>query len=185
MTITIAVRQAQVAAGTPATLSARARSGGHPARGVRLSLQERPAGQTAWSDAGSAVTTPGGAATVRTAALTGNTSFRFADGSADASATVTVTVVPPVTLSLVKAHGKNHAVVAITAPLASPGDLVILQARSGGSWQDVRTRRIGQHGAPVDVTLPRSLAGAQVRAVLPATAAHAASVSAVVTIPAG
>ena len=184
MTITIAARQAQVAAGTPATLSARARSGGHSVRGVRLSLQERPAGQTAWSDGGTVVTSPAGAATVRTAALAGNTSFRFADGSGDVSATVTVTVVLPVTVSAVQAHGKDHVAVAISAPLASPGDVVILQARSGGGWQDVRTRRLGQHVAPADVTLPRSFAGAQVRAVLPATSAHAASVSGVVTIPA-
>ena len=182
MTITIAARQARIEAGTPATLVARVRAGGHPGRAVALSLQERPAGQAGWSDAGTAVTTRSGAATMRTAALTGNTSFRFAGGPGEVSAAVTVTVVPPVTLSLNQAQGHRVAVV-VAAPLASPGDPVILQARSGGRWRDVRTRRIGQHRGPVVVTLPRPFAGSQVRAVLPATAAHAASVSAVVTIP--
>lgn len=150
---------------------------------MRLRLQERTAGQSAWAGIAAAVTSSRGAAVVHTADLTSNASFRFTDQSGDVSATVTVTVVPEVTLRLVTAHGKAHLAVTVGAPLASSGDLVTVQARTLVGWLDVQARKLGRSGEPVVVTVPGKFAGAQVRAVLPATVMHAASVSPALTLP--
>jgi hypothetical protein len=120
---------------------------------------------------------------VQTGPLTRNTEFRFTDARGDVSAPVTVTVVLPVTLNLIHAHGKNHFAASVSAPLAATGDRVIVQAMINGAWQNVSTRQVGQNGAPVIVRMSPRFAGAQVRALLPATAAHAASVSNLATIP--
>jgi hypothetical protein len=185
LTIIIAVQQMQVARGMPATFAARVRPGGRHGRGIRLTLQQRRAGHAGWTVAGSAVTSRGGTATVRTGALTGTTRFRFADGSGDVSATLTVTVVPPVRLSLARGQAGSHLAVAIRAAVASPDDLAIVQVRAGRGWQDVRNRRLGQQGQPVIVPLPSALAGDTVRVLVPATAVHPAAVSRSLHLPRG
>ncbi|HEX9065039.1 MAG TPA: hypothetical protein VF843_08010 [Streptosporangiaceae bacterium] len=182
--IAITPQAAQIAADAHAVISARASAHGQPARAIRLTLQEQPAGQTGWTAAGTVTTRADGTAVVRTAALTVNTSFRFTDGSGDASATASVTVVLPVTIAAAQVKGKKHLAVSVSVPLASPGDDVVVQAWSGSGWLDVKTRQLGQHGVPVIVTLPPQYAGAQVRAVLKKTTAHAASVSPPITAPA-
>ena len=166
-------------------LSAYMSSRGLPESGVRLSLQERPAGQSGWTDLRRAVTSSGGTVSVRTTPLTSNTAFRFADGPGVTSATVTVTVVLRVRMTEVKSRGSNHLALSVSAALARPGDEVVVQARTTGGWRDVRTGRVGQHGLPVIVNMPPKYAGARVRAVLRATTAHAASVSNRLTIRPG
>lgn len=182
-TITIAAPRARVAAGTPVVLTARARSHGRPERGITLRLQERPVGQARWRAAGAAVTAPGGTAMVKTAPLTASASFRFTDAAGDVSATVTVTVAPAVTARLARPPGKDHVAVSVSAPLASPGDRVILQVRSGRTWRDVRSRRLGQGGEPVVIAAPLRLGGRTVRVLVPATGVHAAVVSSALTLP--
>jgi hypothetical protein len=174
-----------VMADTPAVLSVHAGSGGRPAPRIQLRLEERPAGQTGWSTGGTVVASAGGTAMVQTAPLTRNTSFRFTDEQGGASETVTVTVVLPVTLTVLHSHGRGHVAVSVTAPLAATGDRVIVQAMTNGAWQDVSTGQVSRPGNPVVVRMSRRFAGAQVRAVLPATAAHATSVSNLLTLPSG
>lgn len=185
ITLAISSRQDQVEADASAVLSVRATSGGRPAAGISLSLEERPAGQSAWSAAGTAVTSSDGVAVVQTALLTSNTTFRFTDGHGGVSASVTVTVVLPVTLTLISAHGKGHVAVSVSAPLAATGDQVIVQVMTSGAWQNVSIRQIGRRGDPVIVRMSRRFAGSQLRAVLPATAAHATSVSNLLIVPSG
>ena len=180
----IAASQHQIAAGDTATLTAGVTQGGHHLAGATVTLLERPAGQVAWRSEGTVVTSSSGQATVRVSGLRTNADFRFTGEGGAVSPTVTVTVVPAITLQLLsqpRAH-RRTALIA-KSPFAWPGDVVVLQLESGSTWIDLKTGRLGVHEQRIFLISSRLAAGRTFRVTLPATGRHAESLSGLLTLP--
>ncbi len=182
--LSIAASQHQIAAGGTADLVAGVTEGGHHVSGATVRLLERPAGQASWRSAGTARTTADGQAAVRVSDLRVNADFRFTGANGATSATVTVTVVPAVTLQPASQPGGHRRTALIArSPLAGAGDVVVLQLQSGSSWVNLKSRRLGLHGQRIFLISSQLAAGRTFRVTLPATRTHAASVSAPLTVP--
>jgi hypothetical protein len=99
---------------------------------------------------------------------------------------VLVIVMPPVSASVASIRGGpggQSDMLTASSPLASPGDAVVLQIRSGARWRNVQARRLD--GARQATFMVRALgaAGREYRMVLLVTAAHGLSLSNTITIP--
>ena len=155
---------------------------GQAVAGVSLRLEERAAGQLTWRVVGSAVTDATGGASVTAPALTRNAWFRFAGSGSELSRPVLVVVVPPVSAGVIVGPGGRADVLTVSSPLASPGDVVVLQVWSGMRWRDAAARDL--NGSDQVTFMVRSpVKGQQYRAVLLGTADHGTSVSATVKVP--
>jgi hypothetical protein len=89
--------------------------------------------------------------------------------------------VPPVSASLVTGPHGQAAMLTASSPLASAGNMVVLQVQSGQRWTDVQARALD--GAR-KVSFPvRAEPGRAYRMVLLPTAAHALSTSNTLTLP--
>jgi hypothetical protein len=185
--LSIAASQHQIAAGGTADLIAGVTQGDHHVSGATVRLLERPAGQVSWRSAGTARTTADGQAAVRVSDLRVNADFRFTGATwatGARSATVTVTVVPAVTLQPSSQPGGHRRTALIArSPLAGVGDMVVLQLQSGSSWVNLKSRRLDLHGRRIFLISSQLAAGRTFRVTLPATSTHAASVSAPLTVP--
>lgn len=148
---------------------------GRPEPGVRVRLLEQVAGAPGWQPAGTRVT--GGHGRVRFGALriTRNTVFQLAiPGGAD-SARLSVTVIPHVRLRLVRGTAADRLVT--TARFGAPGDTVVLEQLSGGTWQAVATQTLDSAHRAI-FRVPLSVTGMDYRVVLQATTLHGPAVSA-------
>jgi hypothetical protein len=155
---------------------------GQAVAGVSLRLEERAAGQLTWHVIGSASTDATGGASVTAPGLTRNAWFRFAGQGSELSQPVLVIVVPPVSASVVMAPGGRPDALTASSPLASPGDVVVLQVWSGMRWRNAAARRL--NGSDQVVFMVRAPGKPQqYRAVLLGTVDHGMSVSATVTVP--
>jgi hypothetical protein len=155
---------------------------GQAVAGVSLRLEERVTGQLTWRVVGSAVTDAAGGASVTAPGLTRNAWFRFAGSGSELSGPVLVVVVPPVSASLIVGPGGRADVLTVSSPLASPGDVVVLQVWSGTRWRDAAARDL--NGSDQVTFMVRAPGKAQqYRAVLVGTADHGTSVSATVQVP--
>jgi hypothetical protein len=175
--LVLTVGRVQLAAGGTDVISGELTRHGRPEPGVRVRLLEQAAGATVWEPAGTRVT--GGHGRVRFGALriTRNAVFQLAvSGGAD-SARLSVTVLPHVRLRLV--HGTAADRLVADVPFGQPGDTVVLEQLSGGTWQAVATQTLDSaHRATFRV--PLSVTGRDYRVVLQATTIHGPGASALV-----
>ena len=181
-TLVLTTARAQIPADGDAVLSGRLAAGRRPEAGVRVRLYERAAGTSGWRVAASEVTGGSGDVTLTVPGLTRNAVFRLTGPGRLDSATVLVTVIPPVSLDMAPGLLPGRARLTVTAPLADPGDVVVLQKWSGGAWHPVAAHLLGPgHRAFFTVLIPMA-GGAEYRVVLPRTIAHGRSVSGPVRI---
>jgi hypothetical protein len=181
--LSITAAHGRIAAGGNDTFTGRLTDRGRAVAGVRLRLQERQAGQRSWRPVGSATTGADGRAVVTVKDMTSNAGFRLAGPGRDLSRPVLVIVVPPVSASVASGSAGQADVVTASSPLASPGNAVVLQVRTGVRWRTVQARAL--NAARQATFLVRAAAQSlEYRIVLLPTVAHGLSVSATVTVPA-
>jgi hypothetical protein len=155
---------------------------GRPEPGIRIRLLERPAGSARWILAGSGVTGGHGRMRVGIPHLTQNATFRFAGPHRVRSDSVSVTVIPRVLLWRAAARPGTNRLVA-SARFGDAGDIVELQKRSGGAWQNVTSEVLNMaHRASFTLSASQS-GGHYYRIRLAATSAHGAAMSAAVFVP--
>ena len=147
---------------------------GRPESGVRVRLLEQPAGSPGWQLVASGVTGGHGKVRFGVVRLTQNAAFRLATQGGAGSAPVSVTAVPHVGLVLVPGVATDRFVA--SARFGNPGDTVVLQKSSGGTWQDVATETLGALHRAIFVVPPGAV-GTNYRAVLRATSAHGRGIS--------
>ena len=173
--LVISVERSRLPAGGSDAIAGKLTSHGRPESGVRVRLLEQPAGSPGWQLVASGVTGGRGKVRFGVVRLTQNAAFRLAaPGGAD-SAPVSVTAIPHVGLVLVPGVATDRFVA--TARFGDPGDTVVLQESSGGTWQDVATETLGALHHAVFV-VPSGALGTNYRAVLRATSAHGRGISA-------
>jgi hypothetical protein len=179
--VSLSVTQRRIVAGGSDTFAGLLTGTNQSVSDVSLNLLERIAGQPTWHSAGNATTGDNGAATVTVKDLTANAAFRLAGPGGTLSRTVLVIVVPPVSASLVAGPHGQAAMLTASSPLASAGNMVVLQVQSGLSWTDVQERALDD--ARKVSFLTRAEPGRDYRMVLLPTAAHALSISNTLTLP--
>jgi hypothetical protein len=181
-TLVLTAAQAQIPADGDVVLSGRLAAGGRPEAGVRVRLYERPAGTSDWWEAASGVTDGSGDVTLTVPGLISNAAFRLADPKGAASAPVVITVTPAVVLDVTPGLLPGRDRLTVLAPFADPGDVVVLQERSGGAWHPVAAHVLGPDDrASFSVLIPAA-SDAEYRVVLPRTITHGRSVSGPVQI---
>ncbi len=181
--LSLTAGQGQVAGGATADFTGLLTQDGRAAGGVKVTLQERPAGSGTWQAAGTAQTTAGGRVQIEVPDLARNASFRLTDPAGRTSKTVTVTVVPGISIKAAYLPRLGRDAVIVSTSYAQPGNLAVLQVRAGGSWVDVRERRLGGRGRAVFAVLHRRVSGRVLQVVLEPTVLHAGAVSDQVTAP--
>jgi hypothetical protein len=182
-TLVLTTAQAQIPADGDAVLSGRLAAGSRPEAGVRVRLYERPAGTSDWWEAASGVTDGSGDVTLTVPGLITNAAFRLADPKGAVSAPVVITVIPPVILDVTPGLLAGRDRLTVLAPFAHPGDVVVLQERSGGAWRRVAEHVLGPDDRAFFSVLIPAAGHAEYRVVLPRTIAHGRSVSSPVLIP--
>jgi hypothetical protein len=184
--ITIEVAQQEITAGQSVEITASLTRSG-PAAGVKLRLLERAVGRTgdpggrgwqvvATADAHDQVT-------FTAPDLTTNAVFRVTGPGGAVSNRIGVAVVPPVTATLESGPSPKIDLLVASSPLAQRGDVVELEANVRGRWRVVRLKRLHQNGQ-TKFNVPLRKISVTYRVVIPATKAHAMSVSSQVTAPA-
>jgi hypothetical protein len=180
--LSVTAASSEIPAGGSETFTGRLTDHGRAVAGVRLSLQERQAGQTSWRPVGSATTVADGRAVVTVKNLTRNAGFRLAGPRKEMSQPVLVIVVPPVSASAVAGPDGQRDVLTASSPLASRGNAVVLQVWTGVRWRSVQARVLS--AARQATFIVRAAAQSrEYRIVLLPTVAHGRSVSNTVTIP--
>jgi hypothetical protein len=181
-TLVLTTAQAQIPADRDAVLSGRLTAGSRPEAGVRVRLYERPAGTSDWWEAASGVTDGSGNVTLTVPGLISNAAFRLADPKGAVSAPVIITVIPPVILDVAPGLLPGRDRLTVLAPFADPGDVVVLQERSGGSWHPVAAHALGSDDRAFFSVLIPAAGNVEYRAVLARTITHGRSVSSPVQI---
>jgi len=176
-TLVLTVAGVQLPAGGTDVISGKLTYRGQPEPGVRVRLLKQAAAAPGWQRAGSAVTGPGGRVRFGAVRITRNTVFRLAVSSGAGSSPVSVTAIPRVQLRLVPGLVTDRLVA--VARFGDPGDTVVLQQLSGGTWQAIATQTLSAAHRTV-FAVPIIKAGADYRAVLQATSVHGAGVSGLV-----
>ncbi len=175
--LVISVGRTQLPAGGFVAISGELTRHGKPGSDVRVRLLEQTAGSTGWQLVTSGTTGGRGKVRFGVVRLTRNAAFRLATPGGAGSAQVSVTVLPRVLLAVAPGMVTDRFVA--SARYGDPGDTVVLQELSGGTWQSVAARTLGAlHRATFAV--PPGTAGTEYRAVLQATGAHGAGVSGLV-----
>ena len=178
--LSVTVASGRITAGGSDTFTGQLSGSGQAIAGVSLGLEERAAGQQAWSLVGSATTDAGGGAIVTASGLTRNALFRLAGPGTELSQPVLVIVVPPVSATAAGGPGGRAVMLTASSPLASPGDVVVLQVWSGLRWRSAAMRNLdGSDQVTFVVRVP--VKAQQYRMVLLATGDHGLSVSNTVT----
>jgi hypothetical protein len=176
------VGRGRVVAGTGDVFLGRLTDHGQPVADVVVTLLERPAGQSAWQIAGTAMTGNDGVASVSVSDLTTNAGFELTGPGGAQSREVLVVVVPPVSARITSGPRGQPGTLTASSPLAEPGDTVVLQTLTSSGWASVQAGRLGPDSqAEFPVRLP---AGHRYRVVLLPTALHGLSVSNTAAVPA-
>jgi hypothetical protein len=174
--LVITMERVQLPAGGTDVISGKLTYRGQPEPGVRVRLLKQAAGAPGWQRAGSAVTGPHGRVRFGPLRITKNVVFRLAVSGGTGSAQVSVTALPRVQFWQVAGLLTDRFVT--VARFGDPGDTVVLQQLSGGTWQTVATQTLGAaHRTVFAVPVSATVAGADYRAVLQATSVHGAGVS--------
>jgi hypothetical protein len=174
--LVISVGRTRLQAGGSDAIAGNLTRHGQPESGVRVRLLEQPAGSPGWQLVASGVTGGRGKVRFGVVRLTQNAAFRLATpGGGAGSAPVSVTVIPHVGLVLVPGAATDRFVA--SARFGDPGDTVVLQESSGGTWQDLATGTLGALHHAVFVVPPGAV-GTNYRVVLRATSNHGRGISA-------
>jgi hypothetical protein len=179
----------RILAGGTVVITAWLSRGSHPVSGRTLSLRERPVGKRGWKLVDQAGTTARGRAVLVAPYLTVNAAFQVTAPGGLASRSLTIVVVPPLSLRVHDVHGGRHAILSVRCPLAGRGDLVELQGllgRSGqpGAWRALRSRKLHGGGRATFILTGRLARQGYLafRVVLLATATHGWSTSARIAV---
>jgi hypothetical protein len=129
------------------------------------------------------VTDGRGDVTLTVPGLISNAAFRLADPKGVVCAPVAITVIPQVFLDVTPGLLPGRDRLTVLAPFADPGDVVVLQERSGGVWHRVAAHVLGPDDRTFFSVLIPAAGNAEYRVVLPRTIAHGRSVSNPVQIP--
>lgn len=172
--LVINVGRTRLPAGGSDAIAGKLTRHGQPESGVRVRLLEQPVGSPGWQLVASGVTGGRGKVRFGLVRLTQNAAFRLAAQGSAGSAPVSVTVIPHVGLVLVPGVSTDRFVA--SARFGDPGDSVVLQKSSGGTWQDVATETLGVLHRAIFV-IPPGAVGTNYRAVLRATSAHGRGIS--------
>ena len=186
MRLSLSATQGRIPAGGNDAFTARLTGTNEPVTGATVTLLERAAGQPGWHPVGSAATGSNGSATVTVSGLATNAAFRLSGPDGSMSQPVLVVVLPPVSARLTAGPHGQMGMVTAASPLASPGDTVILQVRTGNHWMDVQQRTLDHARQAGFAVRPGGPGGGPRRAyriVLMPTAAHGLSVSNTVSLP--
>jgi hypothetical protein len=154
---------------------------GVPVPRRQVDLEEHTPGNPAWLPAGQATTDATGTATFTVSDLATNAAFRLAGPNNTASGPVHVIVIPAVSLTVGPGPGPHRDVLTASSPLAGPSDIVILQARSGGVWHNVRQQPLA--GGEATFTVKLQAKRRPYRILLPRTPTHGRSLSNPVATP--
>jgi hypothetical protein len=178
--LSVIAARSHIVAGGSETFTGRLTDHGRAMAGVRLSLQERTAGQPSWRSVGSATTGADGRAVVTVADLTRNAGFRLAGPGRELSRPLLVIVVPPVSASAASGPAGKSDVLQASSPLASPGNAVVLQIWTGLRWRSVQVSSLNAV-RQVTFVVRAPVRSREYRMVLLPTVAHGMSVSNTVT----
>jgi hypothetical protein len=154
---------------------------GVPVPSRQVDLEEHTPGTPGWLPAGQATTDTTGTATFTVPDLATNAAFRLIGPSRTASGPVHVVVIPAVSLTIGPGPGPHRDILTASSPLAGPADIVILQARSGGVWHEVRQQSLA--GGEATFTIKLQHQQRPYRVLLPRTLTHGQSVSNPVVAP--
>ena len=174
--LVLTVERVQLPADGTDVISGKLTYRGQPEARVRVRLLEQAAGAPGWQRVGSGVTGPRGRVWFGALRITRNVVFRLAVSGGPGSAQVSVTAIPRVQFRQVPGLLTDRFVA--IARFGDPGDTVVLQQFSGGTWQAVATQTLGAARRTVfAVPVTAAVAGTDYRAVLQATSVHGAGVS--------
>lgn len=179
--LSVAVLSHRIVAGHGDVFIARLTKQGNAVPGARIYLLERTPGERAWHVTANATTGPGGRAVVSVPDLTTNASFRFRGPHGALSRPVRVIVAPRLFVTITKGPRKASETLTAGSPLATPGDLVILQVRVGGRWLTLQVRAL-YVGDRVRFVVKIVGERRAYRVVLRPTKAHGRSVSKPITL---
>lgn len=174
--LSVIAASSRIVAGGSETFTGQLTAQGRAVAGVRLSLQERVAGQPSWRPVGSATTGAGGRAVVTVADLTRNAGFRLVGPGRELSRPVLVIVVLPVSASAAIGPARKSDTLTVSSPLASPGNAVVLQIWTGLRWRSVQVSSLNA-AREVTFVVRAPARSREYRMVLLPTVAHAMSVS--------
>ena len=173
--LVLSVARAQLPADAADVFSGKLTYHGHPEPGVQVQLLEQAANVPRWRLVATEVTGRGGRVRFGVPHLTRNAAFLLAVPNGARSVQMTVTVIPHVLLWQVPGHATDRLVA--SARFGDPGDVVVLQELSGGTWRSVATQTLGAgHRATFEVPASAS-PGPYYRVVLQATGTHGPGVS--------
>jgi hypothetical protein len=178
--LSVSAASSRIVAGGSEMFTGRLTDQGRAVAGVRLSLQERSAGQPSWRPVGSATTGADGKAVVTVADLTRNAGFRLSGPGRELSQPVLVIVVPPVSASAASGPAGKSDVLTASSPLASPGNAVVLQIWTGLRWRNVQVKSLNA-ARQVTFLVRAPARSRKYRMVLLPTITHGMSVSNTVT----
>ena len=156
-TLTLSVLRAGLPARAVDVFTGQVTSHGRAAAGIRVRLQERPAGSNTWQPAASGKTGPHGRFRLLTPRLTTTAAFRVSAPDSSHSTKVTVTVGAQVKLRVVTGKVNDH--LTVIARAARPGDTAVLEELVAGTWTQVRSRPLGA-GYQAMFTMPAKTAAA-------------------------
>jgi hypothetical protein len=182
--VTVTASQQQVTAGASVQFTASLTSHGQPEPGVTLTLLGQPGGRTVWRVVGHQVTNAQGQATFTVPTLPFNATFRVTGGGGLRSASVSVVVVPVVSVRTESGPRNRAVVIVVAAHYAQRGNLVELEALTpSGQWKPLRLHRLHKGKRTAFEVVERKVA-VTYEVVLFATPRHGQSVSSEVTVPA-
>jgi hypothetical protein len=149
-----------------------------PTAGRRVSVEllaADPADPDAWHRVAVAATDRSGDVTFTERHLTRNTEFQLAGPGTTVSAPVLVTVVPQLTVATSGGTVPGTDIITVSARYADPGNVVILQVFTNGSWHGIARQQLDR-GHRTSFTVASGQRRVY-RVLLPASTGHASAVS--------
>jgi hypothetical protein len=181
--VTIAASQQQITAGASVQFTASLTSHGRPEADVTLTLLGQRGGRTNWRPVGHQATNAQGQATFTVPTLPFNASFLVTGSGGLRSASVSVLVIPVVSVRTESGRRNRVAVIVVAVPYAQRGNLVELEALTpSGQWKPVRLHRLHKGKRAAFEVVTRKVA-VTYQVVLFATPRHGQSISPEVTVP--
>jgi hypothetical protein len=170
--ITISLSGTTVEPGESITTYGRlATASGDPIAGQDVWLIERSPGQAGVAQVASGTTDADGTVTLSTPPLDHSVWLRLVTGTKVRSAPIAVILKPSLQVS-VDTHGSETTIL-VTATGGNAGDVIDVQIRSGGAWQDFASSQLDGSGQAAFGAMTPTATTAHYRALLPRTAAHA------------
>lgn len=174
---------ADIPAGTSATINGMLTLGGSPGGGVYIRLVAHAAGRAGWLQVGRTQNSAQGDVSFTTPVLRRNTEFVLAGAGRTRSTVVAITVLPQVSAKLIAGPKGVKDYVVVGTSYASSGDVVLLQVLQGGTWVTVKQGVLNAAGRVTIAVSATQRQGEELQAVLLATSLHGEAASPPVTVP--